>query len=88
MTYFINEKSSISTHMNLQKGIWIVCSKEKLHLDQESYFQEINYRIKILGSLWYDWGNELIVVSQNLNSYGLILLSTSFKEVFHNRKIK
>ena len=31
------------------------------------YFQEINYRIKNIGSLWYDWGNELIVVSQNLN---------------------
>ena len=56
---------------------------------KESYFQEIDYRIKILGLFKYDWEKELIVISQNLNVVAVQYFQVhGSKEVFHNRKIE
>ena len=79
--YHINERIKHFTCMNLRRGIRIVYSIEKLHLDQDSYFQEINHRIKILGLFRYDWGNELIVISQNLN-----IVTVQYFQVHSSRK--
>ena len=48
---------------------------------KESYFQEIDYRIKILGLFKYDWGNELIVIPQNLN-----IVAVQYFQVHLSRK--
>ena len=48
---------------------------------KESYFQEIDYHIKILGLFRYDWGNELIVISQNQN-----IVAVQYFQVHRSRK--